>query len=483
MRSLLVHWMRGLALLGLIGCQHAWREQAPLAQTNITLRAPAFERQPLENGVSLYVHTDQMLPLVSLRLTLRPGESTLTDPTEAGALLLLHTHLLRGAEMERLRQELPGQLTRVRDVDGLSIELQVLPAQVPQALQRLSQIVQTPNLTESAVREAQVTLLRERFEQTETPHAQADRVLLQSLFPGSHDFAWRQVNRQQIGTLSNLALPHVQAAYDRYIGPQNTGVVVYGPVPSPLAFSLVQRWFGDWNKPTVPLGKYPPVAARRSTIYIVPVPGAQIAQVAIATSVPGVDQSIAAEVALRLLAARMNHALSHAAEPSPMLIATRTSRAHGQILAFMNGFVLRESVGAYVDSLQQELRKSLPPENRESEPMIERAAPGTYQINPLAIQRAMLARTLYWKFMGQFESLSSRSELIADHFSQDLPDTFVQEQMRTLRHLTLHQSQKLLLTAFAPEKLHMVLTGDPERLQAQLASRNLEPVQVLPLSD
>jgi len=258
---------------------------------------PAVERRDLPGGLDLRVARLSRLPVVSVVLFLRAGESTLEE-TRAG-LACLAGDTLEGGTRRRSGSDLSEALERVgarlsvsTGWEGTSVSLSCLAERLEEALPLLVETVREPAFPEEEVARARDHALAGIRQRAMDPASQASDAAARRYFAPGVPYA-----RPLGGTVASvepLGRGHLSGYADAFYRPGGGGLVVVGDVDADEIEAMASSLFGGWAgaPPAADIFDVEP-AARTRTLQVVDRPGAvqseiRVGHVGIARSDPDV---------------------------------------------------------------------------------------------------------------------------------------------------------------------------------------------------
>lgn len=464
-----------LALL-LVGCvPQAWRNKAPSITKDVAVRIPRFQQSRYPNGVSLYLHPDDYLPLVSVQLVLRPG-SALPSLDESAALDLLYELMAQG------NSELLAELDAVatgpvleRKVEGASFEFSVPPIHLPAALSLLSRLLREPVFDPQTFSRVQAQRIARLFVGSNRNLSQTH--VFRDVAIGSQPLFIEATDRRLLTPLSRLTLDDMKATYDRYIGPGNVAVVIAGPVAPIVAGALVKKYFAGWSKELPASASAIPLAQRpRKEILILPRPKLPAVVFTFGQLItdPVNESQLRLAASLLVFRATQLFALVSGSEPAMPFLEKVTTSRHGSLVKVI-GVVPGNSLRAALSAL--DMAVSL--DHKAEVAVLLRAGNHLQILFSSAVDLPWIRLEHVWKLMDAFNAPQKTSAEAARLFLRELPNNHYETQLSALQAVSLENLTDLLRRQIAPDKAHIVLEGDPEIIRAQLERSALGPVRVL----
>jgi zinc protease len=232
----------GCALLML-----AW-VSAPAAQT--TLQVP-FTQFTLPNGLSVILHEDHSVPLVSVNVWYHVGSAN-ERPGRTGFAHLFEHLMFMGSghvkpgEFDSWLEGAGGNNNGSTSNDRTNYWINVPSNSLELALflesDRMGYLLDsmTPQ-TVDAQRDVVKNERRQSYENR--PYGMADLLLFEMLYPKGHPYHWPVIGYME--DLTAASYDDTVEFFKRYYAPANASLVVAGDFETATARRLVEKWFSD----------------------------------------------------------------------------------------------------------------------------------------------------------------------------------------------------------------------------------------------
>lgn len=454
-----------LALL-LSGCA-TWRETPPPTAARVRFRMPEYQEHALPNGLALYLHRDDYLPMVSIQLALRGGDAAV-PPEKAGLMTLVYRLLLsENQELRRGLDALGGTLLVDIQPHGARAEVNVEGAQAYEALQLLTRALRTVPQDVAAFERVRAQLLAEIFAQKPTPAQLATDVLRAELYGDRHPLGVR--GRRRIQPVSRLQLDDVAAAYRSTIGPGNTALVLVGRIAEISARAWAHKCLGDWSAPVaVPQVPGPAPLGPRREIVVVPWHGLAATQIAIGglaapLGEPGHYPSRIASALMTYYMPRSGWDDAAREERVSYSIESLPGTASFVVTGATPHDEAARSLGVIADQLRAQLSSSIHVYRRESP---YRSVLITLNLRKFLTSRLRLVELS--RLVHSLSGLPAVGERASDLFLHGLPPSHYRQILPALDTLDDTEVERALIRYLQADSVRIVLVGDPERIRAQL---------------
>jgi zinc protease len=205
----------------------------------------------LSNGLTVIVHEDHSVPLVSLNMWYHVGSGR-EKPGRTGFAHLFEHLMFEGSahvkegEFDTLLEANGGNNNGSTNTDRTNYWIDVPSNAVELALFLESDRMGTLLDVMSAARvdgQRDVVKNERRQSYENAPYGMADIVLGEMLYPDGHPYHWPTIGYMQ--DLTAASYEDVVDFFKKYYAPNNASLVIAGDIDPTRARSLVEKWFGD----------------------------------------------------------------------------------------------------------------------------------------------------------------------------------------------------------------------------------------------
>jgi zinc protease len=255
------------------------------------------------------------VPIVAAQLMFRGGASA-EDEAEAGLAQLTASLLTQGTaqrsavELAQAVDGLGARLDASSGYDATVVSVSALTNVFPTALALLDEVVRTPVFAAHEVERVRTKAIGDLALTYSNPSALA-RLIAQRVAFGTAPYGHPIAGTAE--TLGSLERAHVAAFHERYVRPDNATLILGGDIAPDAAFALIEREFGDWRAPSVPLSAAPRSAppAPRARVVIFDKPDAgrtaiAVGRIGIARRAPEYVSGVVATAVLSGYSGRLN---------------------------------------------------------------------------------------------------------------------------------------------------------------------------------
>jgi len=257
------------ALLALVAAAALAAAPSPAAAQ---LRVP-HERFTLANGLTVIVHEDRSVPVVTVNTLYRVGSANERPGRTGFAHLFEHImfmgsqHVANG-DFDRFLEAAGADNNAWTSEDYTNYfengPVSALELMLYLDADRLGFLL--PEMTAEKVDIQRGVVQNERRQRVDNqPYGLADENILSHLYPAAHPYNW-----PVIGSLADLQAASVDDVRDffrMYYTPNNAILVVAGAVGTAQARTLVERWFGDVPRGPDPAGPQVPAVRLERDAY------------------------------------------------------------------------------------------------------------------------------------------------------------------------------------------------------------------------
>jgi zinc protease len=237
-------------LLFLAPCEVTAQGAAAPATAPVKLQIP-YTLFTLANGLTVIVHEDHSVPLVSLNVWYHAGSGR-EKPGRTGFAHLFEHLMFEGSahvkegEFDTLLEANGGNNNGSTNTDRTNYWIDVPSNAVELALflesDRMGTLLDV--MTPDRVNGQRDVVKNERRQSYENaPYGMAEIVLGEMLYPQAHPYHWPTIGYME--DLTAASYEDVVDFFKKYYAPNNASVVIAGDIDAPRARALAEKWFGD----------------------------------------------------------------------------------------------------------------------------------------------------------------------------------------------------------------------------------------------
>jgi zinc protease len=210
-----------------------------------------FSKHKLSNGLTCIIHEDKTSPLVTVNILYNVGSKD-ESPQKTGFAHLFE-HLMFGGSVNIPTYDSPlqfagGENNAFTSPDITNYYLTVPKQNIETAFWLESDRMLSIKLSKESL-DVQRKVVIEEFNQRylNQPYGNIP-LLLQPLAYTTHPYMWPTIGKD-ISHIRQASLDDVEHFYSTFYNPQNAILVVAGDVKEKQTLQLVEKWFGDIDKP------------------------------------------------------------------------------------------------------------------------------------------------------------------------------------------------------------------------------------------
>ncbi|MGQ0505627.1 MAG: M16 family metallopeptidase [Myxococcaceae bacterium] len=445
----------------------AWRTSPPAPGQSPVLAVPKFSKSVLPNGLTVIVSEQHSLPLVGLAFA--SGAGSAVDPSgKAGLAQLTYGLMAKGAgpydaiALDEAFANLGAEAFTETTPDGAIIGTRVLSTEVDPALKLLKLLIRQPRFDKGEFDQQKKEHLDSLALALGNPRYLAREASGATFYGSGHPYA--QLGMGTPDSVTNISVDDVTRFYKQQVGPKNAVFVASGDVTLEQAVAWAKAAFGDWKTTAVRPPVPPSVPPKARELVLVPKAG--LVQTLIVVGRPSVS------------------ALSSDAVPLEL-----ASSVFGGFFGSRLNMNLREGRGfsygatAYVDA-----RRGQGPVTASSSVRADVTGPSLQEFfnelngiktRPITAKELESAREgLIRSLPGSFETIEDLLHAAAGLYWEEKPLDYFDRLAADLQAATPAQVQAAAEKYFDPKTLDVVLVGDPQVVQTQVAPLNLGTITV-----
>jgi zinc protease len=423
----------------------------------------------LSNGLEVRIVERHGLPLVSIQLVVKSGE-TAAPPGKEG-LASIAVDMLQGGTKSRTALELEGELlgigaTLFTDgrLESSSVGLTTLAGYLEKALELFADVILNPSFPDEEVQRQRIDRLGRLKARADFPDQIAEDVFPRLLYPPGHPYA-----RPRLGTVESvqsITRDDVVGFYRRHFVPGNSALVVVGDVRLDAIGSALEAHFGRWAPGPIPSApSFPPIPAPavRATIALIDTPGS--AQSVVAIGRTGTTDHASDRYALRMLTDKLGGRIN-----------SRLRDQKGYSYGLSAQLELRKDAGPLVvrGSVETAATREALVDVFNEMALIAGQHPVTEE-EIVEIQDGMIP-----PWFDRFETIAGVARGIASLISHDLPDDHYAREQSRFDAVTKADFDLVARHYLIPERMTILIVGDRSRIEEPLrAMPSVKSIRVL----
>ena len=431
-------------------------------------RFPRFERRHLANGLTVIVAPIKALPVVTVHVMVDAG-AAVDPPAGEGVALLTAAALAEGtmsiegaALIERFEQ-LGTSLDTGADWDAAWCECTALAARLPSVLALLADVIQAPALAEREVERLRDERLAELLQLRMEPRGLADDMFARFVYAptaryatpaGGSDASVRPLTRDDASRFHRA----------RY-APRGTTVIVVGDTDMATVEGLVAERFGGWTGGADTSGAAPDAPA---------------------SGVTGVHVITKADAPQSEL--RIGHVGIPRRHPDYLAVFVMNAILGGLFSSRINLNLRERHAYTYGAFSQLDARRHAGPFEISTAVQSNVTAAAVREVlnevdriraTPVSAEELSLATAyLDGVFPIRFETTAAVATALANIQIFGLADDYYDRYRDDIRAMTRDRIHAMAREHLHPDRMQIVVVGDPSEIVAPLTALNVGPVHV-----
>ncbi|MBN1124227.1 MAG: insulinase family protein [Sedimentisphaerales bacterium] len=427
---------------------------------------PKFSRHTLGNGLKVLVVPNHEVPFVTVMLGFLNGAWTEDKPGTANLAMQM---LKRGtekhteAQLAQILDENAISLSGSASMDTATVNANCLTDSLELTMELLTEIIQIPTFNADEFEKLRTQELTGLSIELENPSYLAGKHYRELLY-GNHPYA-RTVTGE-IDQVKALTTEDLQQWWASSLRPEKAALIFAGDISKSRALELARVYLDSWEAPNPPKSISLPAPPKQEerTIYIVDVPGAAQCQIRVG------QRSITRHEQPEYFISRVVTNYFGGTFESRLMQTIRVKKgltygARGAYIAnhfdgefTISTFTKNEAVAETVRTIFEEIDRlrSEPPSDEE------------------------LNNTKSY-FLGSFVRNRETPQSVADDLwlieSQNLQKDYLECLLKTITETSKEDCVEFVKETLAPDRMVVVVTGDAEKVQADLET--IAPVKVI----
>lgn len=431
---------------------------------------PRFERRSLSNGVQLVVAPVHKLPIVSVAAVIEAG--AMVDPPGKEGLALLTARALAEGARDRdgtalidAAERLGAALDTSADWDAALVRMTVLTPGLPGALALLGDVLMAPTLPEREIERLKAERLANLLQLRAEPRGLADEMMERFVYAPESRYATPDGGNER--SVAGLTRADVVDFYRSRYRPQSVTVVVVGDISIAEAERLVEGVLGKWTAPGGRPG-HVRVADRGapggSAVHLVTRADALQSELRLAHV--GLPRSTPDYFAVTVMNSILGGLFSSRVNLNLREVHAYTYGAHST-------FEWRRGAGPFSVSTAVQ-SASTDAAAREVLLEIERMRETDVSDGELSLATSYLAGV----FPIRYETTLAIATALANLVIYGLRDDFYDSYRANIRAQTAADIRRVARVHLHPERIQLVVVGDPGAVRSPLEELGIGPVTV-----
>jgi predicted Zn-dependent peptidase len=427
------------------------RSKIPGAGPAPTIQVGKYETFTLANGLKVFVVTNRKLPRVAFNLVL---DNDPVQEKEYAGYVDIAGQMLRTGTKTRSKEQLDEEI----DFIGASLtttESGIYGASLKKhqdkLLQLMSDVVLNPAFPENELNRIKRETISGLASQKDDPNAVAGIVGNVVLYGREHPYGEPTTEE----TVERITLDKVKSFYTTYYKPNVAYMAVVGDISLPEARTAVEKYFGSWQKGTVPKHTYPSDSGPAKTrIALVDRPASVQSVINITHTVPlkpGMPDVIKARIANDILGGAGGRLYNNLREKRGLTYGAYSSLSPDKLIGEFsaNASVRNAVTDSAVVEFMSELKRI-----REA------------KVSPEELKQSKAGVT--GSFVRSLESPQTIASFAINTAKYKLPADYYQNYLKNVAAVTAEDVQGIARKYIKPENAHIVVVGNASEVADKL---------------
>ena len=436
------------------------KEVPPKGSEPKDFRLPHKEVVDYENGLKLVLVPFGSLPKATLSISVKTGNiNEAKDEVWISDLLAKLMEEGTGANYS-VKDTLAGMGGNLSiNVSALttSINAVVLSEFAPEAIRTLADVLLDPKLPQSELERLKNNMKRDLTVSLSRPGTQAQKEFYAEIYP-NHPYGRLYPTPEQV---DNYTFTNIKSFYDTNFGAQRTTIYVVGNYDADKVKAAVKEKFGNWKKGMV---ENYPIAQPQSQGLVKVIDRPNAPQSTIMYGLPlNVDPSNVDYIPLNVMNSLLGGSFASRITSN---IRENKGYTYSPYSRFNANFktslwmevadVTTEFTGASLDEIKKEIL------------LLQNEAPGIDELQGIQNFQS-----------GLFVLMNSIPDGIIEQLNfldvHNLPESFLENQVKSLNAVTPQQVQEMAKKYIRTEKMTLVIVGDKEKIKGQVQETIAKP--------
>jgi zinc protease len=243
------------------GADSMAQNKPKIDETNIEI---PYEKFKLDNGLTLIVHEDHKVPIVSVDIWYHVGSKN-EKPGKTGFAHLFEHLMFNGSEnfnddyfqtMEKIgATDLNGTTSEDRTNYFQNVPTSALDIALWMESDRMGHLLGA--IDQAKLDEQRGVVQNEKRQYENEPYGSAEELITKASYPPGHPYSWTVIG--SMDDISAASVDDVKEWFKTYYGAVNAVIAIAGDINSKTALEKVKKYFGD-----IPAG--PPVSRQKAWI-------------------------------------------------------------------------------------------------------------------------------------------------------------------------------------------------------------------------
>lgn len=443
----------------------------PLPSKPRDFHFPAFERAELSSGMQLIIAPMHRLAVVTAILVLdggamgeKAGREGVSDI--AARALAEGTRRKSSDELVMALERLGTSISASSDWESTILKMTVMSPNLGDALMLMNEMVSEPRFADASIQRLREERLSEIIQNRSEPRVLADEMFAASVYDSGARYAVPLGGDE--ATVAPISAADVKEYHASNYLPTNATLILAGDVTAESARALAESAFGRWTaSASIPRAtkRLADKSSGTRQVRVIGRAGAQQSEMRVGHV--GVPRSVADYFAIVVMNAVLGGLFSSR-------INLNLREVHGYTYGASSYFDWRRERGPFLISSAVQSEKT-GPAIQEVLKEVERIRTDEIAEDELTLATSYLAGV----FPIRYETADAVASGLASLTVFGLPDDYFTSYRARILSVTTKEVQAAASQYLQPERLSVVVVGNPELVEPQLIDMNLGSVSVV----
>ena len=452
---------------GSVNADAPWRDNPPKPGPAHALNLPVPDIFKLSNGLTVYYHYREGLPVVAANLVFNTGSGA-NPADEPGLAGFTANMLLQGTEKRNAIQIadeaalLGTAVSSGASMDASSIGSSGLTKNFPGVLDLIADIALHPTFPPDEVERRRASRVADFTDDRSDPNVIVARTGVLALFGPNNPFGYDNSGTE--ASIKAMTREDMMNFWKTHYVPKNAALVVSGNIPVDDLKALAESKLGAWKGGDVPVTRIGVPETTKAKIIIVDRPGAQQTMVRLLQM--GVSRDTPDYPALEVMNSELGGLFSSR-------INLNLREEHGYTYGASSFFIYRRSLGYFVAGGGIRTDATAPAVT-EILKEIHRMIDTPMMADELTLAKDSQSRSL----PGIFETNSGVAGALSEIFMYNLARDYFSTLPERLNAVTVADAEAVAKKYLHPDQMILVCVGDRSKIEPELGKLDLGAIQI-----
>jgi zinc protease len=404
-----------------------------------------------ENKINAWLIEQPLVPMIAIEIGFKHAGFAHDPKDKQGLALIVSRLLLEGTEDHdalEFNQELENRAIRLNfsvDEDFFYVTLQTLTEHVEEAFELLDDVLEEPRFAEESINKAKEQLHTDQARLYQLPHVIANQVVRQKLFP---DHPYSQSQWGTAKTIENISVEDIRNYARTHFTKEHMVIGVAGDIDEEALAELLEEHFDDLEDSSdiKPIAMIEPLVERKEVV--VKQPNSQ-------TMVQFVTKGLAHDESLFFPAFVMNQIIGGSSLTSRLGEAIREEKG---LVYYVNSYLIPMQASALWLGSFSSQNTTVVEAIQTLRATLQKAKEGGFTDEEVNAAK----RYLTGSFLLQLTNNKRLANYLLFMQLRGLDIDYITKRNDYINAVTTEEVNEAAKMLLSPEKLVMILVGDPE---------------------